>query len=193
VVHQRCLNEWEFRDQFVKGWNRQIFYTWLDSHYLDVKENGDVTYLSWSQSWGYYLGLYKSDYLPAQISWRRPVLRFEPRVRCAPIAIKKRFGSFRTPKIESLGISNETMSLLIELQSNFRDLGEWMKARRRMSERDGDLTWRHETGLEIWRRLCNELGDRYRVAYLHAGRIYEPDGGHDVIYSDLDCCPLTEY
>lgn len=175
VCHRQCLSEWNDRDLFVHAWNREAMYSLGTGWFLDVGADGWVSYLSGFDRLLYAFHIKRSHYLPKHISRRRPLVKMHLHHGCTtPFTLKYSYSSAHSfPTAQRLGLGHD-LSATIELWvADYRSLCEAERTDNPNTRKQWkDLSTR---GHEIWTKACNEVGDRYRIVYLDAGQIWEPE------------------
>lgn len=173
VCHRECLNGWENRDRFVLAWNKEAMYSLGTDWFLDVNARGQVSYLSRFDCLLYALRCKRSPFLPKHISLRRPLLKLRLHYGCrTPFTLNYTFSfAHSSPAAREIGVSNGLASTIDQWLADYHALCA--------VERSATIPVRWEEvsklGQNIWNRLCNEIGDRYRVVYIDSGRIWEPE------------------
>lgn len=175
VCHRACLGRWEFRDEFVRAWNRVAMYGLGPSWFLEVTRSGEVQYLSWLGQLLYRWGWKRSPLLPNLIQRGRPLLRFRATYRgYSPLWVHKHFGWLHSnPQPEAIGLAPDLATVVRAWAERYDQLCDASRGDDRPSEED----WRRfqSEGQRRWELLKQQLGQRYRVVYLSAGSIFEPE------------------
>ena len=179
VCHRQCLNEWKDRDVFVRAWNREAMYSLGTSWFLDVGADGCVSYLSGIRRLLYVLRLRRSQYLPKHISRHRPLVKMYLHHGCTtPFTLKYSYSFAHSfPSAQRLGIGDDLSAMIDMWVADYRSLCEAERTDAPSNRKQWeDLSTR---GHEIWTNACNEIGNRFRIVYLDAGRIWEPEDRDD--------------
>jgi hypothetical protein len=175
VCHRQCLSESSDRDKFVRAWNREVMYSLGTSWFLDVAADGNVSYLSGLDRLLYGLRIKRSRYLPARISRRRPLVTMYLYHGCqTPFTLKYSYSFAHSfPTLRKLGISSELSGMIDSWVADYLSLCE----NERADDLNMDTRWKANStrGHEIWCKVCDEIGERYRIVYLDAGQIWEPE------------------
>jgi hypothetical protein len=180
VCHQDCMSRWQHRDDFVRAWNRQAIYGLGPYWFLEVTRSGEVRYLSWIGRLLYRLGWKRSPLLPPLIRRDCPLLKLQLiNGGYSPLWVSRGYSCFgqSNPEPEAIGLSPASAGAVRAWANRFRDLCAGHTSGRLGCEDSATLAeWEAlgAEGLRLWEVLKQEVGHRYRVVYLDAGRIFEP-------------------
>jgi hypothetical protein len=175
VCHRDCLGHWEYRDAFVRGWNREAMYSLGPFWFLEVTRSGEVRYLSRLGRMLYRWGWKRSPLLPELIHRSRPLLLFRATHRgYSPLWLHKRYGCLHdNPQPEAIGLPPESAAEVRAWAERYDELCD----RSGGEDRPAAEEWEQfqAEGRRLWEVLKQGLGRRYRVVYLEVGRIFEPE------------------
>ncbi len=174
VCHQQCLSQWRNRDRFIHAWNRETFHRFITWSFLDVNAYGRVHFLTAFGGFLNALSVKQSDYLP-RVSRDRPLVRMcRPQACTTPFRVKNRFSfSTRATTAQQLGATGETSAAVDLWSAEYRSLDSvQFHSRSRLVEQWKSLSAR---GYDLWKKLCEEIGDHYRIVYVKPGAVYEPE------------------